>query len=475
MRIAEIDPSKAAVEMFACSVCNLNCSYCYIPKNRRMREYNKEIIRKMEDGTFIKELKEVYGENLEIIGLWGTEPTLILDRFSDSIEKYFEAFPRLREIGFSTNSVAHIDRIVDLAKKLDEIGVKLNKQTRLKFQTSIDGPAWVTDRTRGKGKTKIIRDNAVNTILKLRELKPKALTVTYSVKPTVDMEAFAEMNNNTDLIRDWYAFFDDMFKDMRVLEPAQHMNIARTATPTLVVPGKYSKEDGIELAKLFRNLRLIEDSLDLKYITKPINGYVYGLERVIRDASEFRNNPRGMTCGGGDGQLGMSCDGAVTQCHRSFLFEDEEYIEGLLSGTNENNDKTMDEWEISKFDRGIIEKIQKYLCIDNKKASDREKARYVYMLRSYHDNSSFKISYVIAALKELALCGQADEIYLDDDMLCLIFSLFVNSRFSCPIEDYLQTGSLHLTPISIIRLLANGAFTELLMHYFKYIKGRGGN
>ena len=54
-----------AAELFSAAVCNLDCSYCYIPKkDPRLSTYHKNILNKINSDVFIKELAEMYGENL---------------------------------------------------------------------------------------------------------------------------------------------------------------------------------------------------------------------------------------------------------------------------------------------------------------------------------------------------------------------------------------------------------------------------
>jgi len=65
-------------------------------------------------------------------------------------------------------------------------------------------------------------------------------------------------------------------------------------------------------------------------------------------------------------------------------------------------------------------------------------------------------------LFELALAGQADDVYLRNDELATAFAIYLNQALSCPMENLLNTGSVHLQVVSLIRLFANGAFQQLL-------------
>ena len=71
-------------------------------------------------------------------------------------------------------------------------------------------------------------------------------------------------------------------------------------------------------------------------------------------------------------------------------------------------------------------------------------------------------------LIELALAGQADPIYLESEIMRELFALFINVSISCPMENLLNTGSVHLQVVSLLRLFANGAFQEIL----KEVRGK---
>ena len=65
-------------------------------------------------------------------------------------------------------------------------------------------------------------------------------------------------------------------------------------------------------------------------------------------------------------------------------------------------------------------------------------------------------------LMELAIAGQVDSIYLENEELAIMLCLFVSTGLSCPMENLLNTGSIHMQPVSLIRLFANGAFQEIV-------------
>jgi len=96
----------------------------------------------------------------------------------------------------------------------------------------------------------------------------------------------------------------------------------------------------------------------------------------------------------------------------------------------------------------------------------------LYILRNYHDFTRLKNSYIITMLKELALAEQANKKYFENDEFCLMFAIFINSALACHAENLLNTGVVHFNPVSIIRLFANGAFSEVLKDYYENFSER---
>ena len=107
--------------------------------------------------------------------------------------------------------------------------------------------------------------------------------------------------------------------------------------------------------------------------------------------------------------------------------------------------------------------------ISNEKAIDK----YAYVSNATHQFSSFRLSSAATMIKELAYAGQIDSAYTDDT-LAMMFSTYLNTVNSCPVENYLNTGSWQLNLVSMIRLFGNGAFRIIMDEYMKIAPRLGG-
>jgi hypothetical protein len=162
------------------------------------------------------------------------------------------------------------------------------------------------------------------------------------------------------------------------------------------------------------------------------------------------------SCSGGDSNCGYSCygiTGNIHICHRSFYFDIPEYMASLDSFDKEN-------WDISTLESGNIDLIKNTFIVDAK--DEYRLARYEYVMRGYHDFWNLQLTSTAQMARMLATIGQCDERFINDDRYLSIFSTFMNVGLSCPMENALNTGSVNLVPVSMIRMFGNGAFREIL-------------
>ena len=436
-----------AAEQFSSGVCNLKCAYCYIPKSEEMHSLHKEIIEKISGEDWLDSVEEIYGKELEFLGLWGTEPTLTLDYIP--IEKALQRFPKLKSISFSTNMLAKVDSNLRFIEKMQKVG----REIEFKCQISVDGPAFITDVNRVKGAAAKIPENFLNLVKKLNKISFDNIKVRFDVKATLSLDNIRGLNKKPKKIKEYFDYFDGIEKAFKQVNKHKNVIFNNCSSPTLMVPGKYSSNDGKDLAKFFELLK------EMKYP----NTYVFRLKRIFDYESELSTKPSMFSCSGGDSNLGVGIKDDLHICHRSFFFNHKQYIDSILKMSDMKN------WDVSLFDEGKIDLINKNFIIDSK--NEKEKTRFLYVMRNYHDFWRLKISYTVAMLKELVACGQVSEVYSNED-LAVTFGLFINIGLSCPMENLLQTGVVHLSPTSTFRLFANGAFEVILRQVLEqYEKG----
>ncbi len=439
---------QVACEILTTGFCPFNCEYCYIPKTEHMKTLHKQIENSLRNGTYIEQLKKFFGTGLQCLGFWGTEPTLTTDLLIPKLPELFKTFPELRDFSYSSGQMTDPQIQVRFVQALVDSAPR-DRQIKLGIQTSTDGPAWITDVNRQKGIADKIPAQITAIVEGLNKIDLKNVKVDFRWKATHSPDNMKAILEKPERLDEYYQYFMMLNKTFHDANKNKNVTLSEGSyVPTLMVPGKYTVEDGKLFAKYIKTFH------DKGYDTT----YTFRLERLFQYYKELGYKKRMFTCSGGKSNFGLGGD-QMHICHRTFYYNNQEYIDSILQQSE------IDNWDVSLFKSGSIGNIQKNFIVDpNDKA---EVNRYLYTLAGYHDFWRLQVGYIIAMLKELAFAGQVDEIYLYDDNLCLMFALFMNTGLSCPMENLLNTGSLHLQVVSLIRLFGNGAFLEVLSRAIK--------
>jgi len=370
---------------------------------------------------------------VEYLGFWGAEPTLSEDVILKCVDKSYNIFPNLRQISFSTNGINY-KAIINIANAV------LSKGINLEVQFSLDGPEYIN----GVNREPHILNEVIEHIRKLisamnkKQFKGK---LTISIKPTLTIENM-KMLLEKQLVSDTVHFFDMLTQDISRVIQNDHIEFKPSAHYTLAVPGRYTKEDGIIFGKFLRELH--------KY---SCTSYTFRFLRLIDFATALPSKPCMFTCSGGDTNMGLDHKGAMHICHRTFMLNENTYIEEILSMPEYKN------WDVSLLRKNAIYLINRYFIVP---INDRERVlRMSYATRCYHDFWRIRLASSVALIKELAIAGQIQSKYKNDD-IATIFALFLNTALSCPMENILNTSCIEVMPVSLIRLWGNGAFGELM-------------
>lgn len=421
--------SLQAAEILTTAQCPNNCKYCYISKDRVMKRVHQEVVDDLRSGVYVSRLKELYGDNLTDLGFWGAEPVLTLDEVIPLLPELSQVFPKLRKVNFSTSMIDY-KSIFRFAQAIAQVGLNLG------VQVSLDGPAFITDTNRFRGAAEIIPNNLFNLLSLLQDSKAN---VEFHWKATLDINNIREMKDDPAKVDEYFNFFKQLNERIDRENGNENIKFHKGSfIPTLAVPGKYTSDDGRDFAGFIKLLR------EKGYRT------VY-TDRILRliDFEDELGPKKGMfTCSGGDSNRGVSDSYHI--CHRTFYLDDDRCVGAILKKN----------WDYTHYQKGTLDLVREYFIVG--RGDNAAMARFQYALRSYHDFWRAQVGYIKAMMKELALAGQASHEYLDNDELSTFFALFVDTCLGCPVENLLNTGCLHLTPISLLRMFGNGAFREIL-------------
>ena len=435
-----------SAEMFSAAVCNLNCTYCYIPKkDPRLSNYHKNIVNKITSDGFIKQLGETYGDGLTAISHWGTEPTLTLNLYTENkfYEKLQKVCPNVTSLMMSSNFMYNPLTIIDLIKSLPKYENSLN----LNVQISLDGPDYITDKNRGAGGTKKILDNVFMFFEHLKEiegmLREKNIFFRTHVKPTHyidDIKLLMDMK----YVLEYCDIFEYLME--RLLQyKSEGISIGTICDPTIVYPGRYTKQDGLNYTKYVENFCNLKNEREYKYatFTAPYVGYFKELLKFLDQA--FTCNGQ-TSCSAGRSQLALTDKNDLIFCHRMFYMNEPEVYEDIFEPFFDGNVC----YSGSEFGRHKL--LQNFVANDPMKL-----ASVLSVSRGFNDYQGHKMNCTYALIKEMAKCGQISDIFLEDEKSCILFTMFLLKR-SCPVESIVTTGSIHLSSTSFFRIFGNGVF-----------------
>jgi len=439
-----------AVELFSSAWCNLDCSYCYIPKHSQfIKDLHKEIKEKIKDGTFIEKLQENYGDKLEAITHWGTEPTLTLEYFDDFYKKALKTFPKLKTISLSSNFMTNPEILVNFIKNLPN-----EKKLTIDVQMSLDGPHWITDENRRQGTTDKIIENIVKFIEKINKYDIKHKIQSH-FKPTVTSDQFNILTDEQEVFK-YYLFFDLVLEKMFKVNTNNIVNIIPAVDPTIVCPGEYTKQDGVNFNKVYLNQFELGKNNRFKYIKFPDSNYYERFCRVMNEINEVYTKHLMFTCSAGDSQFGIDHKDQLHPCHDTFYVKYDEYKKALEKDT----DRLINEDVMTKT--SILDFMSKKWVYNED--SDIQLLKYLRRNRSYHDFLKQKIAAASVLIYEMMECNQISNDFKDKELLEL-FALFLVCSFACPTNSIANYGSLFILHHDYIRLFGNGLFQNFVKRY----------
>jgi len=435
-------PVAQASELFAAGWCNLSCKYCYIPKTDFLKGIHQNIIKRIEDGSLLKDAWDFFGEDMETFSHWGTEPTLTLTKFKPFYDEAFKIFPKLKKIFFSSNFMTNPENIVKFAHEI----LPQRDDIELGIQISLDGPAWITDDNRTGGSTLKIIQNANDVIKRL----DTPIKIAFNVKSTIGINKLRELADFKK-VEEYYDFFEETlglwFESMK----GKNMKFGKCVDPTFVVPSPYTQEDGKALSAMYDHQICLQQKT-WNNITPPDCHYYGRWMGRLPYYREFFTKQRMFTCSAADSNFAIGDkQGIVHGCHRSFYMNHPEY-------ENECKKWGLDEQTMEGIETERSKDLTKLTIADMN--NEAEITKMLYLNRAYHDNVKFRLSTSMALIKELAIIGQVSKVY-KDWRWAELFAMFIQNMV-CQMDN-ISTGScLEINPASYFRLFGNGTFEKII-------------
>lgn len=451
-----MDKPICSISVISSSVCNLNCSFCYLHKNSSYKEYDKLVRAAWQDGSYLDNVlntvKGLNGDPTQVttMQLWGGETLLHIEDIILNMPKFYRYFPNINDWKVSTNLLVDINKVFDFILAIEEF---TNSFTTINIQISIDGPPGPFSEQGHHGNWSVYRSNFLSLIQLINATKLRKVEVVLYINATVAKDLyltkFLDYKEMTDYVRYMYNFMKEM--DDQCLNRALRVGSLQVF-PTYANPSKDTAEDGIKMLAIcrlwdqVRRQEFPELSMDCQFYK--------GTGEVTKNSPLFVNNAE---CGELNSSYTINYDGSICECSGSFIDYYEPYQQELLD-TN----------EISKYQ---IAQIHNSLVYNPGKASKEEKEKYKWVIyNGYRNNQSTYLHLMMAQAIELAKSGQIDPIYLQDKDLLLKHLIAMSNVNACSRENVSNTKIPYLISIGTLRRYLNGFMNYIYNDQKQYNK-----
>lgn len=451
--------SSKSIYFYIGALCNLKCNYCYISKNKYLKDIDDLMIESFKKDKFYLNLAKTYLEQdlplVDTIEFWGAESTLALDRTHNTVRDFIEACPKLCKFLFSTNCTT--PQTIPVTKNfLDLLAEYPDRKFELHIQISVDGPEEYTDAGRGIGTTKKIIENFNKLIESKLLFAYDNVDCKIHLKPTLNSDTLKLLENKENIIK-YFQWFEDTFYD----KMPRHLYVAY-ALPNLAIPAEYSSDDGKRFAKILALQDQIDkENKELHYFKYFQSIMLFNFYQKIEGLNSRNLCSQGGFCAPGVQHIGFLPDGQVCVCHRAFT----NFIDSYCSSSeNETEHQTA----IVK-NANQAKAINNLICKDYDDFKNFErKMRNFYYKKGYDtdqkvlQNTSLKAT-ITNQVMILAASGQILPKYKRYDEAVRVANFFVNSRYPiCMHANLTMSGINMCLPLGDLRMFCNGALDFIL-------------
>lgn len=453
--------------------CNLNCSYCIMAKSihaQNKKVETEKIKQSFNNGEYLNNIKKICEKynidplKIESMDLWGQEPTLTLNEFGNSFQEFYNFFPNLSFLFFSTNGVAFPERIVDLTKTIDKI---ILKPLDFSFQFSYDGYE-ATKKSRGIDPN-IIINNIRKVILELNKIQYNNIKIHISFHNVISGELINKYGiDNDENDNEFYTYLEELSKlslHFHCLNTNPAVYVSDIFVPGIEAPYNATVEEGKYLYNFFKKAEILGKDLEVNWWKHLL--YKYN-EHLLRDNStdsldifntltlnELSDNyanlvqqlSKGTGCGSNYYNLKIRYDGTIIHCQNAIaLLNPEEY-----------KDKQGLNYDLHK------ELIKHNYYPNLLKASDELAVQKTLLRGKLFKNSSFVfiVSEILNLMILLSQSNQIDESYKNNPQKLFKHAARLAVSFMCWDNNLNSTGSGFGKTLGELRFYCNG-FLDLV-------------
>lgn len=442
-----------SITVFGSSVCNFDCSFCFLHKNTAYASYNALIKEAWENGEYVKNLektmRKLKADPLEVkeMQIWGGESLLGIDGITKNLTNIYEIFPNINDWLLSSNFSVKIDSLINFIVELDKIA---DRSVTFKLQLSIDGPPGEISENGHNGWSKY-EENIDKLTNYFNNYKLKWVHVNILIHPTVAKEHYFKFIDY-EYLKNYMIFMYDFGKKIQNKCISKYLFFTQEIIyPNIATPYEFTVEDGRNFRKVFEVWdQVYRDYFEEKGLAN--EGFFSGIGLFSR----IKNiNSPNTECRELHGAITINYDGSIVECSGSFI----DYYEPYLKELQEKNE--IDLYLVSKSHN----QMTSYFPNESSVEQLEDKKWYVHD-GGYRNTKAVYLASTVNAANALAHAGQISIKYIDNyDLLLRHCSLILNCT-SCSRNNIAETHMPYVLPIGALRLYLNGA-AEYIYDYIK--------
>lgn len=438
-----------SLTIISSATCNLNCSFCYLHKNKAYKEYNKLVHEAWQSGEYLQNIKKTFFllerplTSIKTIQVWGGETLLGIKDLTQNLENIYELFPNITMWQFSTNFTGMIDEFIEFLIKLNSI---TKHKTSILFQISIDGPPGPFSEEGHNGGWDRYRKNLKYFTEKVNNIKLEKIKMQINIHPTISNVLYLKEFTTYEGLKNYMQYMFDFSLEIYNACISESFEYQETLIfPNMATPYNDNSENGRNLAKVFQLWDEVyhnEFEHLIQSIPHSIN-FFNGMGNFLKDLAYNNGNPQCRECISG---LTINYDGSISECSGSFIHNYPSYLEDF------NNDEHRELY----YEATMHNRMTNY---NPHKLTQKEIDQYKWSVHEggYRDTKTIYLHMIMSVAKELALAGQILEKYAYDDNLLFQHCWVFLNMLSCSRNNITDTHIPYLTPVGAIRRYFNGA------------------
>ena len=432
----------AGISAISSATCNLNCSFCFLTKNKAYHNFNQVVRDAWNNGTYVENMYKTVcafpadPKKIETIQLWGGETLLNIEDVTKNVKKIYEYFSGLKEWHISTNWAIDVNKFFDF---VCEINKNAPTKQNIILQLSIDGPEGEMTETGHNVSWDVYYKNMEIFTNLMNNTRLKNISIEFTINATVNKDIYFRVFSTYEGM---YEYVKKMYELTSFIESrcvSESLEIRSLGVfPGYAIPFEDSVEDGVKLAnisRLWEQVRAQEFPDFWKFF-----GFYYGIGDINSDKGILNPNTE---CGELKGTITVNPDGSICECSGSYIDHDQFYKEELEKAGD------IAELRAAKL-RDFV-----YYNPSEMTPQDIEKHDW-YIYNGYKNNSSTYMCYLMSLAEELALSGQISIKYLENKDLLFKHLGTLSGIISCTRNNIKDTGIPYFTTPSCLRRYLNG-------------------